>query len=173
MFLKKFLDNIHHVKEKVPTVERKCLLLVLPQLGVISLQTRTKLKQGLKGVENLNCWKLEIDFKCHIKLSYSFGFKDLISKDLWSRLQVSVWSLKSSLLWREYQTIRYKILLKYCHDIYKTQEMCNKAVSEDPFMLKSCHDRFKTNKADDDFPSAIKFVPDWFVTSKITKKVQC
>ena len=50
--------------------------------------------------------------------------------------------------------------------------MCNKAVSEDPFMLKSCHDRFKTNKADDDFPSAIKFVPDWFVTSKITKKVQ-
>ena len=48
--------------------------------------------------------------------------------------------------------------------------MCNKAVSEDPFMLKSCHDRFKTNKADDDFPSAIKFVPDWFVTSKITKK---
>ena len=40
---KKFLDNIHLVKEKVPTMERKHLLLVLPYLGVISLQTRTKL----------------------------------------------------------------------------------------------------------------------------------
>ena len=29
---KKFLDNIHHVKEKVPIVERKCLLLDLPYL---------------------------------------------------------------------------------------------------------------------------------------------
>ena len=36
---KKFLDNIHHVKEKAPIVERKCLLLDLPYLGVISLQT--------------------------------------------------------------------------------------------------------------------------------------
>ena len=32
---KKLLDNIHLVKEKVPTVERKHLLLVLPYLGVI------------------------------------------------------------------------------------------------------------------------------------------
>ena len=28
-YFEKFLDNIHIVKEKVPTVERKCLLLVL------------------------------------------------------------------------------------------------------------------------------------------------
>ena len=46
---KRFLDNIHLVKEKVPTVERKHLHLVLPYLGVISLQTRTKLQQALKG----------------------------------------------------------------------------------------------------------------------------
>ena len=77
---KKFLDNIHLVKEKVPTVERKRLLLVLPYLGVISLQTRTKLQQALKGV--LNCCKLEIVFKCQTKLSNSFRFKDPISKDL-------------------------------------------------------------------------------------------
>ena len=32
---KKFLDNIHLVKEKVPTVERKHLLLVLPYLGAM------------------------------------------------------------------------------------------------------------------------------------------
>ena len=77
---KKFLDNIHLVKEKVPTVERKRLLLVLPYLGVISLQTRTKLQQAIKGV--LNCCKLEIAFKCQTKLSNSFRFKDPIPKDL-------------------------------------------------------------------------------------------
>ena len=76
----KFLDNIHLVKEKVPTVERKRLLLVISYLGVISLQTRTKLQQALKGV--LSCYKVEIIFKCQTKLSNSFQFKDPISKDL-------------------------------------------------------------------------------------------
>ena len=77
---KKFLDNIHLVKEKVPTVERKRLLLVLPYLGVIIFETRTKLQQVIKGV--LNCCKLEIAFKCQTKLSSSFQFKDPIPKDL-------------------------------------------------------------------------------------------
>ena len=81
---KKFLDDIHLVKEKVPTVERKRLLLVLPYLGMISLQTRTKLQQALKGV--LNCCKLEIAFKCQTKLSNFFRFKDPIPKDLISRI---------------------------------------------------------------------------------------
>ena len=57
MFLK-FLNNIHLVQENVPTVEKKRLLVVLPYLEIISLQTRTKLKQALKGA--LNCCKLEI-----------------------------------------------------------------------------------------------------------------
>ena len=77
---KKFLDHIHLVKEKVPTVERKPLLLALPYLGVMSLQTRTKLQQALKGV--LNCCKLEIAFKCQSKLSNIFRFKDPMPKDL-------------------------------------------------------------------------------------------
>ena len=64
---KKFLNNVHLVKENVPTVEKKRLLLVLPYLGIISLQTRTKLQQALKGV--LNCCKLEIVFKCQTRLS--------------------------------------------------------------------------------------------------------
>ena len=46
---KKFLNNVHLVKENVPTVEKKCLRLVLPYLGIISWQTRTKLQQALKG----------------------------------------------------------------------------------------------------------------------------
>ena len=49
------------VKEKVLTVERNRLLLVLPYLGVISLEPRAKLQQAIKGV--LNCWKREIAFK--------------------------------------------------------------------------------------------------------------
>ena len=57
----KFLNNVHPVKENVPTVEKKRLLLVLPYLGIISLQNRTKLQRALKGV--LNCCKLEIVFK--------------------------------------------------------------------------------------------------------------
>ena len=27
---------------------------------------------------------------------------------------------------------------------YKTQEMCGKVASDDPFKLKYCHDRYKT-----------------------------
>ena len=77
---KKFLNNVHLVKENVPTVEKKRLLLVLPYLGIISLQTRTKLQQALKGV--LNCCKLEIVFKCQTRLSNSFRYKDPIPKDL-------------------------------------------------------------------------------------------
>ena len=59
---KMFLNNVYLVKENVPTVEKKRLLLVLPYLGIISLQTRTKLQQALKSV--LSCCKLEIVFKC-------------------------------------------------------------------------------------------------------------
>ena len=74
---KKFLNNVHLVKENVRTVEKKGLLLALPYLAIISLQTRTKLQQALKGV--LNCCKLEIVFKYQTRLSHSFHYKDLIS----------------------------------------------------------------------------------------------
>ena len=39
---------MHVVKETTLTVEKKSLVLVLPYLGSISLQTRTKLKKSLK-----------------------------------------------------------------------------------------------------------------------------
>ena len=47
---------------------------------MISLQTRTKPQQALKGV--LNCCKLETTFKCQTRLSSSFYYKDPIPKDL-------------------------------------------------------------------------------------------
>ena len=41
-----FLNDIHLVKENAPTVEKKRLLLVLPWLGIIFLQIRTKTQQA-------------------------------------------------------------------------------------------------------------------------------
>ena len=68
------LSRIHIFKEKVPTVERKPLRLVLPYLGTMSLQTRTKLQKSIKGV--LNCCKLQVIFKSQNKLCNNFHFKD-------------------------------------------------------------------------------------------------
>ena len=70
---KNFMDNIHVVKETTRTVEKKPLVLVLPYLGSISLQTRTNLKKSLKNT--LNCCKLQIVFKNKTRLS-NFYFKD-------------------------------------------------------------------------------------------------
>ena len=53
---KKFMDNIHVVKETTLTVEKKPLVLVLPYLGSIYLQIKTKSKKSLKNI--LNCSKL-------------------------------------------------------------------------------------------------------------------
>ena len=47
---KLFLNRIHILKEKVPAVEKKPLRLVFLYLGIISLQTRTKLLKSIKGV---------------------------------------------------------------------------------------------------------------------------
>ena len=62
------------------TVEKKTLLLSLPYLGEISLQTRTKLRKSLKGL--LNSCKLQIVFKSQRKLSNVFRFKDRLPSDL-------------------------------------------------------------------------------------------
>ena len=59
---------------------------------------------------------------------------------------------------------------------YKTQEMCDRDVSEDPFMLRYCLYKYRIqemcDKAINDCLSATKFVPNWFVASKIIKKSQ-
>ena len=45
---KRFMDNVHVVTETTLRTEKKPLLLVLPYLGSISLQTGTRLKKSLK-----------------------------------------------------------------------------------------------------------------------------
>ena len=54
---KTFLD--HRIQEKVITVPKKPLLLVLPYLGPLTLQIRTKLRKSHKS---LSCFKLQIVF---------------------------------------------------------------------------------------------------------------
>ena len=79
-----FQDNKYRVREreKVIAVPKKTLFLVLPCLGPLSLQTRTKLRKSLKGI--LNCYKLQIVFKSQNKLAKAFRFKDRILKELTS-----------------------------------------------------------------------------------------
>ena len=72
-----FLNGIHIVKEKVPAVEKKPLWLVLPYLGLISLQTKPKLLTSIKWV--LNYCRLQVIFKIQNKLYNNFCIKDPIS----------------------------------------------------------------------------------------------
>ena len=53
--------------------------------------------------------------------------------------------------------------------------MCNRVVSEDLFLIAYCPDQYKTQKMCDkavDYPlAALKLIPNWFVTSKMTEDV--
>ena len=53
--------------------------------------------------------------------------------------------------------------------------MCDSIIYDDPFLLRYVPDQYKTqqmcDKAVDDCLAALKFVPNWFVTSKTIKKL--
>ena len=83
-YFKLFLNRILILKEKVPTVEKKPLRLVLPYLGNMSLQTRTKLQKSIKGV--LNCCKLQVIYKSQNKVCNNFRCKEQVPKILTSGL---------------------------------------------------------------------------------------
>ena len=74
---KTFVDKLFIKLPQLITVEKKTLFLLLPYLGEISFQTRTKLRKSLKGL--LNSCKLQIVFKSQRKLSNVFRLKDLVS----------------------------------------------------------------------------------------------
>ena len=71
---KKFLHNKDRILDK--------MILVLRYLGPLLLQTRTKLRNSIKGI--LNCCKLQIVFNIKNNLSNTFCFKDHIPKELTS-----------------------------------------------------------------------------------------
>ena len=53
--------------------------------------------------------------------------------------------------------------------------MCGRTISDDSFQLIYIPDQYKTqqmcDKAADDFLPTLNFVPDWFVTSRMIKKL--
>ena len=59
-------------------------------------------------------------------------------------------------------------------DHYKTQEICDIIVYFYPFLKIYCPDKYRTqkmcNEAVDDCLAALKFITDWFVTSKMLGK---
>ena len=77
---KKNFVKIHVVRD----YSKEPLILVLPYLGLISLQTRTMLKKSLKNI--LNCCKLQIVFKNKTRLGKNFDFKDRLLKDITSNV---------------------------------------------------------------------------------------
>ena len=52
--------------------------------------------------------------------------------------------------------------------------MCNSIICEDPFWIRYVPDQYKTqqmcDKAVDDCLAALKFLPNWLVTSKMIKR---
>ena len=85
------MENIHLVKKTTLTVEKKPLVLVLPYLGSISLETRTQLKKQSKII--LNCCNLQIVFKNKTRLGNNLHFKDQIPKDLTSGVVAAMSSI--------------------------------------------------------------------------------
>ena len=81
-YFKTFLDQLYLKQLQVLTAEKKTLTLVLPFLGKLSLQTRTKIQKVLK--RTLSCSKIQIVFKNQINVSNIFGFKDRLPYDLMS-----------------------------------------------------------------------------------------
>ena len=77
---KTFVDKLFIKRPQLTTVEKKTLFLSLPNLGEVSLQTRTKLRKSFKGL--LNSCKLQIVFKSQRKLSNVFRFKDCLPFNL-------------------------------------------------------------------------------------------
>ena len=61
------------------------------------------------------------------------------------------------------------------HDKYKSQEICNLPVSLYPPFMVYCPYKYITremcDETVDDSLAALKLIPDWFVTSKMIKKV--
>ena len=70
---------------------------------------------------------------------------------------------------------RYFFSIRSIPDQYKTQEISNIVVSLYPFFIVYCTDRYKTQRmcdeAADDSAAALKFIPAWFVTSKMVKNL--
>ena len=82
--INKFYDKLNSDKTLIYTVPRKEVLFVIPYLGKISLQLRTRL-EALISSKVPTC-KLKIVFSSKFRLQNCFRFKDVIPKELLSGL---------------------------------------------------------------------------------------
>ena len=59
-------------------------------------------------------------------------------------------------------------------DLYKTQEICDRITFEDPFSIRYVREQYKTQQMYDEAVdyclAVLKFVPDWIVASKMSKR---
>ena len=69
------LSKKFYQQPKSRTVEQKRLLLALPDLGIISLQTRNKLQKALEVLQTRNCLLMS-------NKTFQFCYKDSIPKEL-------------------------------------------------------------------------------------------
>ena len=79
---KTFLDNKHIIQEKMITVPKKPLFLVLPYIRQLQLETTAKSRKSFKGT--LNCSKLQILFRVKANYQTLFILKDHLPKELTS-----------------------------------------------------------------------------------------
>ena len=77
---KTFLDKLFFKKPVISTAKKKTLTFVLPFLGDLSLQTKTKLQKVFR--KTLGCCKVQFVFKSQRNLSNVFRFKDRLPYDL-------------------------------------------------------------------------------------------
>ena len=77
-----FFDKLFSVRENIITVRKKDLIVVIPYLGKLSLQTRSRLSKICR--DSLPCCKLQVIFKSSCRLSNFFKFKDRVPHELLS-----------------------------------------------------------------------------------------
>ena len=82
--IRNFINKIFQVKEAVATVPKKPYLVLLPFLGTLSLQIRTKIEKSL--TEILPHCDPKVIFRSTRRLSNCFSFKDRLPKSLLSGL---------------------------------------------------------------------------------------
>ena len=78
--IKKFLSKVFIKKELNFMVPKKELILVLPYLGELSFDLRTRLRRTIE--RNLPYCKLKIIFRSKCRLNTLFQFKDLLEKKI-------------------------------------------------------------------------------------------
>ena len=81
------------------------------------------------------------------------------------------WSIKKSRnVWHSVVSNDFSLIL-YCPEKYKTQRMFESVVSEDPSLIVYSPTQRIWDEVADDCLAALKFVPDWFVTNGMIKKM--